>query len=42
MCTASNAKGNLPEWVQKLAVPGAVKKDVGLFMDWIDTVRNKE
>ena len=38
MATASDAKGWLPMWVQKLGVPGAVVKDVGLFIRWI---RNK-
>lgn len=35
MATASDAKGNLPMVVQKLGVPGAIVKDVGLFMKWI-------
>lgn len=35
MATASNAKGNLPMWAQKMGVPGAVVKDVGLFMDFV-------
>jgi hypothetical protein len=34
MATASDAKGNLPMFVQKMGVPGAVLKDVGLFIDW--------
>lgn len=34
MGTASDAKGNLPMWMQKLGTPPAVVKDVGLFMDW--------
>lgn len=34
MATASDAKGALPMWAQKLGVPGAVVKDVGLFIDW--------
>lgn len=34
MATASDAKGNLPMWAQKMGVPGAVVKDVGLFLDW--------
>ena len=32
MATASDAKGWLPMWMQKLGVPSAVVKDVGLFM----------
>jgi len=34
MATASDAKGVLPMWAQKMGVPGAVVKDVGLFMGW--------
>ncbi|TKA31068.1 hypothetical protein B0A50_02036 [Salinomyces thailandicus] len=34
MGTASDAKGALPMFVQKLGTPGALVKDVGLFMDW--------
>ncbi|KAF2221445.1 hypothetical protein BDZ85DRAFT_17151 [Elsinoe ampelina] len=39
MATASDAKGVLPMWAQKLGVPGAVVKDVGLFMDWVSLRR---
>lgn len=35
MATASDAKGWLPMSVQKMGVPGAVVKDVGLFMKWV-------
>ena len=34
MATASDAKGSLPMWAQKMGIPGAVVKDVGLFIDW--------
>jgi hypothetical protein len=34
MGTASDAKGVLPMEVQKLAVPGAIVKDVGWFVGW--------
>ncbi|KAI5203561.1 hypothetical protein AUEXF2481DRAFT_1603 [Aureobasidium subglaciale EXF-2481] len=34
MATASDAKGNLPMWAQKMGIPSAVIKDVGLFIDW--------
>ncbi|KAK0362769.1 hypothetical protein LTR91_020960 [Friedmanniomyces endolithicus] len=34
MATASDAKGILPMWMQKMGVPGAVVKDVGLFIGW--------
>ncbi|KAF2161725.1 hypothetical protein M409DRAFT_69536 [Zasmidium cellare ATCC 36951] len=39
MGTASDAGGNLPMWVQKLGIGGAVVKDVGLFMEWRDKER---
>ena len=35
MATASHARGNLPMTVQKMGVPGAIAKDVGLFMKWV-------
>ncbi len=35
MATASDAKGMLPMAIQKMGVPGAVVKDVGLFMKWV-------
>ena len=34
MATASDAKGTLPMALQKMAVPGAVIKDVGWFLGW--------
>lgn len=40
MGTASDAKGNLPMWAQKMGVPGAVVKDVGLFVEWTQKRRN--
>ncbi|KAG0651128.1 hypothetical protein D0Z07_2603 [Hyphodiscus hymeniophilus] len=40
MATASNAGGVLPQWMQNLAVPGAVAKDVEMFMSWISDQRN--
>lgn len=39
MATASDAGGVLPQWMQNLAVPGAVAKDVMLFLDWIPSQR---
>ncbi len=41
MATASDAKGWLPMWMQKLGVPGAVIKDVGLVMKWLQERRGK-
>ena len=35
MATASDAKGWLPVWAQKMGVPSAVVKDVGLFIGWV-------
>ena len=34
MATASDARGVLPHWVQALAVPGQIAKDVPLFLAW--------
>lgn len=39
MATASDAKGWLPMWAQKLGVPSAVLKDVGLFIGWVKKQR---
>lgn len=39
MGTASDAGGNLPMFLQKLGVPGAVVKDVGLVIDWCEKRR---
>ncbi|KAI4716070.1 hypothetical protein E4T48_07723 [Aureobasidium sp. EXF-10727] len=39
MATASDAKGNLPMWAQKMGIPAAIIKDVGLFIDWNDKKR---
>lgn len=41
MATASDAKGVLPMWAQKMGVPGAVVKDVGLFILWVSERREK-
>jgi len=42
MATASDAKGNLPTWIQKFGVPGQIVKDVGYFLKWIRTVDENE
>lgn len=39
MATASDAKGNLPQFVQNLAVPGELTKDVQKFLGWIPSQR---
>jgi hypothetical protein len=35
MATTSNARGVLPMWVQAMAVPGQIAKDVPLFLTWV-------
>jgi len=42
MATASDAKGNLPMWLQKMSLPGAIAKDVGFFLKWIKDVNVDE
>lgn len=39
MATASDAHGALPRWLQTMGVPGAVAKDVGLFLGWVEKKR---
>ncbi|CAG9938350.1 unnamed protein product [Clonostachys rosea f. rosea IK726] len=39
MATTSDAKGSLPPWMQKMAMPGPVAKDVALFLSWIASQR---
>ncbi|KAI1098000.1 hypothetical protein F4804DRAFT_346701 [Jackrogersella minutella] len=41
MATASDAGGALPAWVQNLAAPGVIWKDVPLFLGWIARERGK-
>ncbi|KAL8928286.1 MAG: hypothetical protein Q9208_001996 [Pyrenodesmia sp. 3 TL-2023] len=41
MATTSDAKGWLPKPAQKMGVPGAIVKDVGFFMKWIEEERAK-
>ncbi|KAL9006990.1 MAG: hypothetical protein Q9188_000278 [Gyalolechia gomerana] len=41
MATASDAKGWLPLWAQKMGIPGAIVKDVGLVVKWIHEHRAK-
>ncbi|KAI2470022.1 hypothetical protein F4781DRAFT_442179 [Annulohypoxylon bovei var. microspora] len=41
MATASDAAGALPAWVQNLAAPGVIWKDVPLFLGWIAKERAK-
>lgn len=42
MATASDAHGVLPGWVQALAVPGQIAKDVPYFLRWVDGERRKK
>ncbi|KAK3488754.1 uncharacterized protein B0T23DRAFT_406061 [Neurospora hispaniola] len=42
MATASDARGSLPGWVQTMAVPGQIAKDVTLFLEWVAKEREKK
>jgi hypothetical protein len=42
MATASDAKGNLPMFAQKMGIPAAIAKDVGFFLNWIPTVDSSQ
>ncbi|KPM38921.1 hypothetical protein AK830_g7625 [Neonectria ditissima] len=42
MGTASNAGGVLPAWMQRMAVPGQIAKDVDMFLHWVSTEREKK
>ncbi|KAL3962126.1 hypothetical protein ACCO45_003649 [Purpureocillium lilacinum] len=42
MGTVSDARGVLPAWMQKMAVPGQVAKDVDMFLSWIANERTKD
>lgn len=42
MATASDARGNLPMWLQRVSLPSQVVKDVGNFLKWIQRVDDKE
>ncbi|RVX73855.1 hypothetical protein B0A52_02745 [Exophiala mesophila] len=42
MATASDARGNLPMWLQRVSLPSQLVKDVGNFLKWIQTVDDKE
>lgn len=41
MATASDAGGILPMWVQNIAMPGVIWKDVPLFLKWIASERQR-
>lgn len=41
MGTTSDAKGVLPHWVQRMATPSHVAKDVELFLSWIAKKRRE-
>ncbi|KAK3330377.1 hypothetical protein B0H66DRAFT_59518 [Apodospora peruviana] len=41
MALTSDASGVLPRWVQNLALPGQIAKDVSLFLGWIVKERTK-
>ncbi|ESZ98291.1 hypothetical protein SBOR_1284 [Sclerotinia borealis F-4128] len=40
MATVSDAKGSIPQWIQKLAVPSVISKDVNMYMTWIAKERS--
>jgi hypothetical protein len=40
MGTTSDAKGALPAWVQNMAMPGPIAKDVDFFLSWIEKQRH--
>ncbi|KAK3956454.1 hypothetical protein QBC32DRAFT_250973 [Pseudoneurospora amorphoporcata] len=42
MATASDARGSLPGWVQTMAVPGQIAKDVTLFLGWVAKERENK
>ncbi|KAH8179822.1 START-like domain protein [Sarocladium implicatum] len=42
MGTVSDAKGVLPAWVQRLATPSMIAKDVEMFLKWIAEERHKQ
>ncbi|KAK3934787.1 hypothetical protein QBC46DRAFT_70027 [Diplogelasinospora grovesii] len=42
MATASDAGGVLPQWMQNMAVPGQIAKDVPLFLSWIAKERQTQ
>lgn len=42
MALTSDARGILPRWIQNLAVPGQIAKDVPLFLGWIGKERKNE
>lgn len=37
--TASDARGSVPQWMQKKFMPSKVRKDVGLFIKWTRDIR---
>jgi hypothetical protein len=41
MATASDAGGNIPEVMTKLALPSQIAKDVGFFLGWVEENRKK-
>ncbi|KAF4123390.1 Protein of unknown function (DUF3074) [Geosmithia morbida] len=41
MGTASDARGILPAWVQRMSIPGIVAKDVDMFLSWVEGQRKE-
>lgn len=42
MATVSDAKGRIPSTMQKMAIPGQIAKDVGLFLGWVERNRRNK
>lgn len=42
MATASDAKGILPAFIQKIAMPAEIAKDVGRFIEWRERLRTSQ
>lgn len=42
MATTSDAKGSLPAWLQNMAMPGPIAKDVDMFLGWIAKQRQNQ
>ena len=40
MATTSDAGGNIPKWITKLSVPGAIAKDVPSVLKYIQKHMN--
>ncbi|RAL63164.1 hypothetical protein DID88_004244 [Monilinia fructigena] len=41
MATAADGKSSVPRWIEEFFVKRAVKKDVGMYMKWVEQERRK-